>query len=170
MPIPTARLSARPSTRPITVRDTVASLAARLGRAGLGLVASACIVSLACGPLPTAKSASRRSAEDYIVKHPFALEREIAVGSGDHLRALARLGGCKDTALVGQTLKGERSEIFPAPDADTAADRILSVLARRTELDCAELTPSRGSPGARADAEAATKAADRANMVERYGN
>jgi Protein of unknown function (DUF3015) len=77
----------------------------------------------------------------FILQHRPALEREIAVGSGESLYELSIVAGCQNLDAVQRELHEHREQIFASnrTDDNRAADGILSVLTTHPELRCVDL-------------------------------
>lgn len=77
----------------------------------------------------------------FIIENRAALEREIAVGSGESLYELSIVAGCQNLGAVQRELHEHREEIFTssATDDERIADGILNVLTTRPELRCVDL-------------------------------
>jgi len=81
----------------------------------------------------------------FIIQHRPALEREIAIGSGESLYELSIVAGCQNLDALQRDLHRHRDDIFtPAATDDThVADRILDILTSNPDLRCVDLELTR---------------------------
>lgn len=130
-------------------------------------------ISSACAPIPGPQRAEPASAHSFAVTHHAELQRELGAGGGPNVQTLATLAQCSKTSDAARVLTDQRNKVYPAPNADAAADRLLALLAENQQLGCRAATArAEGgrSPTSRQHGEEAAKnAAERANMKEQYG-
>jgi hypothetical protein len=139
------------------------------------LLCATVLGQIGCSPARAPASGAEESTRSYVVKQRDPLEREIAAGTGEHLATLALLARCPDTPTLGRALKARQSEIFPAPDADAVAERVLGILSHDPSLHCGlsaqpkAATPQEEVLGAKPGTERAVDVADQQNMKQRSG-
>jgi hypothetical protein len=110
-----------------------------------------CVSALASGcalrgqPPPGDASAA---AHAYVLEHRAALEREIQLGSGEHLYQLSRIADCRNLPQLNRALHRRHAEIFPvpAPSDEQVADQVVDLLRKDRVLVCRDLELDRQRP------------------------
>lgn len=88
------------------------------------------------------------SARDYIIQHRADLEREIQLGSGEHMYQLSIIANCRNLPQFNRTLHRRHAEIFPVPPPsnEQVADEVLGLMRTDRALVCRDLELDRKRP------------------------